>query len=267
MKYSTYGYRINQLSKAPGYNWLFLPGGPGLGSEYLIDFCKQLKLPGTITLLDFPMDGTNSNGKLDFAHWREGLINLLKNYPDVILVTHSFSGMFALSMPEIENSLCGLILMNTTSMNSFFDHVSKMQQKHHLPDLIPAASAYHLHPSNESYREFWNTYKHYCFTPDEMQHGEEMMNLFAFNNASYHHAIQYFYPHYECKLHSSMLPIMTIASEYDFVCPPEIFIQDKRYQSKNVLNKIIAQAGHCPWITRMDAIQDAFDDFVKKIHI
>ena len=80
MKYTKYGYRINQISEGSGYNWLFLPGGPGLGSEYLIDFCKRLKLPGSILLVDFPMDGTNKNGELGIKYWQDGLMDLLKNY-------------------------------------------------------------------------------------------------------------------------------------------------------------------------------------------
>lgn len=268
MKQSKYGYRINQLSNnASGYTWLFLPGGPGLGSEYLIDFCKTLQLPGSIYVLDFPMDGTNINGNLDFAEWRKGLIDLLTNFQNTILVTHSFSGMFALSMPEIENYLTGMVLMNTTTKNSFFEHVAKMHALHQLPDLVPAASAYHLNPSNETYKSFWETYKYYCFTQEEMSQGEEMMKLFAYNNAAYHYAITHFYADYESKFSSSQLPIMTITSADDYVCPPDIFISDKNFQSNNILNKIIPEAGHCPWVMHFNAVQAAFNEYIAKIEI
>ncbi len=42
-------------------NWLFLPGGPGLGSEALTDLTGLLrdKIPGVIWHFDLPNDGSN----------------------------------------------------------------------------------------------------------------------------------------------------------------------------------------------------------------
>lgn len=257
MKFTGYGYRINQIAQGAGYTWLFLPGSPGLGSEYLIDFCKALKLPGTVLLLDFPKDGTNTAGTLNFEEWKEGLIALLQTVSNPILVTHSFSGMFVLNTPEIESCLAGLVIMNTTTTNSFFEHVSDMQQKQNLPDLVPAASEYHLNPSDELYKKFWDTYKYYCFTAEEIPEGEKMIPLFAFNNESYYYTMQNFYADYKCKWQPSLIPAMTIASEYDFVCPPHVFINDKRFQSANIINKMIGKAGHCPWILHLDRYRNA----------
>ena len=266
MKYTRYGYRIHTISKTEGYNWLILPGGPGLGSEYLIDFCKQLTLPGNIRLLDFPMDGTNTYGEIGIHYWQEGLIEALKNFSDPIVVTHNFSGMFVLNMPEIEKHLAGLVLMNTTTENSFFQHVSEMRQKHHLPDLAPAASAYHLNPSSETYQVFWETYRYYCFTADEITLGEKMIEHFAFNSKTYLYIIQHFYPEYTCKLHPRHIPVMTIASENDFICSPTIFAQSKQFQADNIINKIIKNAGHCPWINHLDQVQKCFDEFADMLH-
>jgi hypothetical protein len=41
MIHTNYGYRISDLKEGTDYNWLFLPGGPGSGSEYLMDFCRE----------------------------------------------------------------------------------------------------------------------------------------------------------------------------------------------------------------------------------
>ncbi len=262
MNYTKYGYRIEPLAQGDGYNWLFLPGGPGLGSEYLREFCQSLDLPGSVLLLDFPRDGTNTQGELGIKYWQDGLIDLLKDYVDPILVTHSFSGMFALNLPELESNLRGLVLMNTTTQNSFFMHVAEMQQKHQLPDLVPAATQYHLEPSDQTYREFWNTYKYYCFTAEEMAEGEKMIQLLVFNNKAYHYAIENFYAHYQCQWYSQTLPIMTIASEYDYICPPQIFIKDPYFSSENITNKMIRQAGHCPWLRHIEEVKTCFKEFI-----
>ncbi|KTD57285.1 alpha/beta fold hydrolase [Legionella shakespearei] len=264
MKFTDHGYRINPIVQSSGYTWIFLPGGPGLGSEYLIDFCKNLKLPGSILLLDFPRDGTNPQGTLDFKDWEKGLIALLQTVHNPVLVTHSFAGMFVLNIPEIEPHLSGLVMMNTTTKNSFFEHVAAMQEKHQLPDLVAPATVYHLNPSDETYREFWNTYKYYCFTAEEMREGEQMIPLFAFNSEAYDYTIHNFYANYQCKWQPSLIPAMTIASEHDFICPPQIFIQDKRFQSANIINKVI-DAGHCPWILKQEEVQECFNEFIKTL--
>jgi hypothetical protein len=50
-----------QSSSAQDLNWIFIPGGPGLGSEALSGLTTLLsaKIPGTIWHFDFPNDGSN----------------------------------------------------------------------------------------------------------------------------------------------------------------------------------------------------------------
>jgi len=265
MHYSTYSYRIKPIyTSSSGYTWIFLPGGPGLGSAYLEPLCISLNLPGTTLLVDFPKDGANTEGLLNFAYWKKGLIDLISNCKNPVLVTHSFSGMFALDTPELEPYLTGLVLMNTTTRNTFFEYVGKMQNLHQLPDLVPAAAEYHLSPSSETYKAFWNTYKYYCFTTEELTLGEQMISLFTFNSSSYHYAIEHFYVDYQYHWQPK-IPTLTIASEKDFICPPAIFTEDKIFQQDHILNKIISQAGHCPWILYLNEMKYCFNEYILKI--
>ena len=272
INYSTYSYRVKKIPSLAyaaannnlhhDYTWLFLPGGPGLGAEYLEPFCTQLSLPGTCLLADYPKDGNNNRGTLDFQYWQEGLIDLLTQCANPILVAHSFAGMFILNTPEFAPYLSGLVLMNTTTKNSFFEHVAAMQQQYQLPDLIPAAAQYHLAPSDKTYREFWTTYQYYCFTHDELIAGQKMIPLLAFNNESYHYAVENFYPHYQCRWVPNT-PTLTISSTLDYICPPTIFTADPRFQQPHIINKIIPQAGHCPWLSQLPSLQECFDEFIK----
>lgn len=267
MSCTKYGYRIQQISEGIGYNWLFLPGGPGLGSEYLQSLCEQLNLSGSVYRVDFPMDGTNPKGTLDIEQWRLGLVDLLRSMPKVILVCHSFSAMFALLVPEIETELAGLVLMNTTTTNTFFEHIDAVQKKYSLPDLLPAASQYHLDPTDASYKAFWDSYKHYCFTHEELVEGENLQTLFTFNSAAYYYAIQHVFPNYQSQWYPTKIPAMTISSEFDYICPPKIFIEDQHYQAHNIINKMIFKAGHCPWLCAFDQVQQCFDAYSRLIEM
>lgn len=262
--YSPYHFRIKSIRNSPGYTWIFLPGGPGLGSEYLESLCHSLDLPGTILLADFPQDGTNNEGMLNFSYWKKGLIDLLNQYEQPILVTHSFAGMFVLDTPELEPYLKGLVLMNTTTGNTFFAQVNAMQKQHQLPDLVPPAAQYHLNPSSDTYKIFWNTYKHYCFTEAELKLGEQMLSLFAFNNHAYHYAILHFYADYHYRW-LPQVPTLTMTSEYDFICPPTIFTSNEAFQKEHIINKIILQAGHCPWLLEIEQMQQCFKEYLQKI--
>ncbi|WP_218460238.1 hypothetical protein [Rickettsia sp. TH2014] len=46
-------YRLNKLKEHSvcKLNWLFLPGGPGMGSNYLIDFASKLDLQGSLYVI------------------------------------------------------------------------------------------------------------------------------------------------------------------------------------------------------------------------
>lgn len=260
MNHSNYNYRIKKIRQDSGPTWIFLPDGPGLGSAYLNEFCRQLKLPGTTLVLDFPADGTNSLGRLNIAYWKKGLIELLKTQHNPILATHGFSGMFALGTPQIEPHLSGLILMNTSTKNSFAKHIMTMQETYELHDLGSVVFDYHLNPSKKTYLAFWKIYKHYFFTKEESALGEQMRMLFAYNHKAYQYAIDAFYPHYQSTW-QPQIPTMTITGEHDYICPATEFTANKLFQAPHIINNIIPKAGHCPWLLSLPAVQDCFNAF------
>ncbi|HEY5260284.1 MAG TPA: alpha/beta hydrolase, partial [Rhabdochlamydiaceae bacterium] len=88
------GSRLNRIrsSGKKKLNWIFLPGGPGLGSEAIAPLTSILKLPGKTWLLDLPGDGSNLRGS--FKNWKPALLEAVQALDNVILVGHSRGGMF-----------------------------------------------------------------------------------------------------------------------------------------------------------------------------
>jgi len=115
-------YRLNKLKEDNVYklNWLFLPGGPGMGANYLIDFVSKLDLQGSLFIADFPGDGDNhSTEEIHYEGWKAGLIEVVNSLSPCILVTHSFSGMFALTIDSLEGhaSILQLRLLKSYTFN------------------------------------------------------------------------------------------------------------------------------------------------------
>lgn len=88
------------------YNWLFLPGGPGLGAESLANLTSCLELPGTMWFLDFPGDGSNFiDNEHYFTRWTDALVEATNALDKVIIVAHSTGGMYVLASPNLKKIL------------------------------------------------------------------------------------------------------------------------------------------------------------------
>jgi pimeloyl-ACP methyl ester carboxylesterase len=103
--------RLNRLRRDnhTKYNWLFLPGGPGLGSESLHNLTEMLSLPGTIWYLDLPGDGSNitEDDENSFSNWSNALIEATNELDNVILVAHSSGGILLLQHQNLKTILWG----------------------------------------------------------------------------------------------------------------------------------------------------------------
>ncbi|HEY4831240.1 MAG TPA: alpha/beta hydrolase, partial [Waddliaceae bacterium] len=103
--------QLIRTTPSANFNWLFLAGGPGLGSESLGPLTQLLKLPGTMWNLDLPGDGSNltSDDHHYFSRWSEALTESVNALDNVILVAHSTGGMYALATPALQKMLTGLV--------------------------------------------------------------------------------------------------------------------------------------------------------------
>ncbi len=112
------GVRLRRRRRRPGpLNWLFLPGGPGIGSESLHELADALDAPGDIWMVDLPGDGSNrappGAGPDPFAAWPGVVVEAARALPNVVFAGHSTGGMYLLATPGLERHLLGLALVDT----------------------------------------------------------------------------------------------------------------------------------------------------------
>ncbi len=243
--WTKHGARLECVRSSAGlFNWLFLPGGPGLGSECLHSLTSILKVPGTIWHLDLPGDGSNSAGEI--CNWAEALVEATGALDNVILVGHSRGGMFALALPELQQNLVGLVLL---------DSAPNMQWK---SDFAPEEGVY---TDNASLREFVLAGAPYMFTKEGLAKGRKMLEGLPYNLRAIQWTQDHFDPTYEAKWIPHM-PALILSGAEDQATPLKYFAENRAFHRNNIVMKEIPHAGHFPWIENPQGIIDAFSAFL-----
>ena len=170
-------YRLTQVQDHHGPVWLFLPGGAGLGSEYYDSLMEAVSLPGTIYLLDYPGDGSNPK-PLEPQDWKKGLLEVVRSFENVHLVAHSFGAMFVMTIPELEDDLKSLILMDGSP--------KRLQHRHGGPS--------HLK------EEFPKSLSRYV-TPEQLSRAETLFSHLPYNDEAFMWVRDHFHPDFHDNCH------------------------------------------------------------------
>jgi pimeloyl-ACP methyl ester carboxylesterase len=107
-------YNQTQVCTTIEKNTIFFPGIPGLSSQYFSSLINMLGLPTNVWRVDLPGNGGNLNHRFkSFDSWLNLFPEALSRFDRPILVSHSFGGMIPLMIPQMEELVSGIILLNT----------------------------------------------------------------------------------------------------------------------------------------------------------
>jgi len=245
------------------YNWLFLPGGPGLGSESLRTLTKILKLPGTIWHLDLPGDGSNQtpDDEKYFSRWSEALLEAVSSLNNVILVAHSTGGMYALASPKIEKILKGLVLMDSAPDSSWQKEFIQHVQAHPIKQTDKLQIQYAKKPSNTLLRKITIASATYSFTKKGLNKGMSLLKGLPFNYKTCEWSGKHFDKTYKSKWVPRNIPTLILAGEEDQIIPLDLFSLSKKFQRKNIIIRSINNAGHFPWIENPRQVVNVFNEY------
>ena len=250
-------------------NWLFLPGGPGLGSEALTGLTELLKnkIPGAIWHFDLPNDGSNILKDKPISNWRAALIQALTAFEKVILVAHSTPGMYVQTMPELETILQGLVLIGSAPDASWQKIFVEYRKNNIDSVIIEAEKEYIKNPNDETLRKLLIAEAKNCFiTEKSLRDGKELMMTIPINHAATEQASKSFDSEkYKATWVPQYLNTLIMAGSSDSITPLKLFKNNKIYDRKNILMKEISGAGHYPWFENPNEVVDAFQEFFGKL--
>ncbi len=261
---------LAQSNPGKGYNWLFVAGGPGADSEYFNELINALELPGNVWLVDLPENGgnrLNAEYKVDYDFntlWETSLKHVLRSLNHVILVGHSFSGLYPLLFPEIEKDLLGLVIISSASM-PWIDQALKKAKSKNLPSFEKEMAEFLANKSPETFYKARKIFAYYYFTPETFKQGNDILFRGDFN----FHAMNWWLSKASSIDFDSILvpsiPTLIIGGSEDCAVPFEGYLADERYKKSNILIKEIKGGSHFPWLENPQEIKKLFHEYAMQI--
>lgn len=247
-------------------NWLFLPGGPGVDSECMLELTKHLDVPGNCWLVDLPFNGTNQPYEFTsnevYKRWPNYLLAAVKNFQTPILVGHSFGGFFPLFVPELETLLKGLVILN--SVPTIDSHLFEQYRiTKGLPPLDSYRSDFVSNPNIDTMKALYRAEAPYFFAPEDQAKGiEAIIDKLEYCLPTEH----WFYTEGAAEFKAikwvpQTVPTLIMGGENDYITPLEIFLEDKRFKRDNIQFCNIPNAGHFPWFEEPLFMSARFSSF------
>ncbi len=259
------GVRMRARVRRDGdLNWLFLPGGPGIGSESLHELVDAIEVPGTAWLVDLPGDGSNTSHRRlsadPYASWPAVLLEAAAAVDNPVYVGHSTGGMYLLSTAILEQLLVGMVLISTAPDASWLPAFSAMCEQNPLPAVAEATGRYEREPTNDNLAAVAVASAPWNFTAESVAVGAELLGRMPYNGSAVAWSDDNFDNTYQSTWWPSVIPTLIVSGSDDRIVAQTSW-SESRFSGPNVLHRTVDGGAHFPWIERPDAVREAFSEF------
>ena len=263
------GVRLRRRAQWPGaFNWLLLPGGPGIGSESLHELADTLEVPGSVWMVDLPGDGSNRSppGASDdpFSVWPGAVVEAARAVESPVFVGHSTGGMYLLDTPALAPLLRGMALLDTAPDAAWHPLFVEMTRAHPLPGVEAATAVYEADRRDENIAAIAVASAPWNFTPAGLEAGRDLLARMPYCSAAVDWSDAHFDHSYAARWWPSDIPVLRLAGAEDRIVWQGGW-DDPRFRTPNVIDRLIPGAGHFPWIENPEAVRAAFVDFTERI--
>ncbi|MFW3112506.1 hypothetical protein MHAE_01915 [Mycobacterium haemophilum DSM 44634] len=269
VRWTPSGVRLRRRASRGGdLNWLFLPGGPGIGSQSLHELVDAVAAPGCSWMVDLPGDGSNINAPgapVDpYSLWPQVLLEAAQAVAHPVFVGHSTGGHYLLSVPALDACLAGLVLISSAPDASWLPVFEQMTRDNPLPGVEQASARYESDPTNERLRILAIESAPWNFTSHSMVQGAEILARMPYNSQAVQWSAAHFDRGYQLAWWPTQLPTLIVSGSADRIVTQTLW-QDKRFGTPNTTWCVIDEAGHFPWIEQPTAVHDAFAALAERI--
>ncbi|MDP7701752.1 MULTISPECIES: alpha/beta fold hydrolase [unclassified Mycobacterium] len=271
VRWTASGVRMRLYRRRSGdANWLFLPGGPGIGSESLQELVDAVAVSGCSWLVDLPGDGSNVDAPGapadPYSLWPEVLAEASRAVERPIYVGHSTGGEYLLSTPALAEVLHGLVLISTAPDASWMPLYDRMTADNPLPGVEAATARYAKDPTRENLREVAVQSAPWNFLAATVAAGAELLGRMPYNIPAVQWSAEHFDRDYQFAWWPSTLPTLIISGSEDRIVTQSLW-RTASFQTENVLWSVIPEAGHFPWMEQPEAVRGSFAELEQRIGV
>ena len=260
------GVRLRRHSQREGpFNWLLLPGGPGIGSESLIELADVMEVPGARSGWWICQgDGSNRNAPgapaNPFAQWPQVLVEAAQALPNAVFLGHSTGGMYLLGTPEVEKHICGLVLVDTAPDASWNPRFVAMTESDPLPEVAAAAAVYEADRRDENIAAIAVASAPWNFSSAGLKAGRALLARMPYNSAAVDWSDTHFDHVYSARWWPQTLPVLVAAGAEDRILWQGGW-DEPRFHGANVEFAKISGGGHFLWTENAAEISRVFNLF------
>jgi pimeloyl-ACP methyl ester carboxylesterase len=270
--YDDNSVRYKLVKSNPGpivYNWLFVPGGPGVDSNYFLSLIEELDVPGNFWFIDLPANGTNITEQItadyDFETWGDCLISAIQKFDNPIYVGHSFGGQFPLLHPQLEHILKGFVILNTTP-SLWMEEAARYAAENNVSVSVEPIMEFERNPTPDTLKSALLACAPFYFPEESLEKGKKLFEKMSINHLAagwWLKKVQEL--NYNAKWIPQNIPTLILGASHDCITPYTLFENDTRFHRPNILMKKVQNAGHFPWLEQMDVVKASFNDFENAI--
>lgn len=256
--------KVSNIIPRDGPNWIVIPGGPGMGPEYLAELFGRLDLKGSIWTFDIlDAHGESTLGEEVVAGWKRSLLEAAESLKPALIFGHSFGGMLALSTKELERHIAGLILADSDPVDWLKDcavpPIPKSEMEAWGKKLSDA-------PSDALYREFFSAIAPYYFSEECLRAGRELIDRNSYSYRTFLIGSEHFFSNYEMAIDLRPIPVFCLAGERDIITPMNIYQRSARFKGKKDARYFsIPGGGHFPWVENFKEVSSVLRRIEKAV--
>lgn len=247
---NSYGYTITDIGdKNPTQlSWIFVPGGPGFNSSYLLDLVLSLQLEGNRYLIDYP---ENPNQLID------NFVPTIKTFQNPVIVGHSFGSMIVMMLPELQHIIKGLVILNSSPV--LWYNPKQIDQQ---------MISFINNPNKTNFDKVLGRSLIGYFNPYYLNIGFDMVSNIPSN---YTLLAWWFLKSLQINYHYKWIPsfmVLIIMGQYDKITPIQLWYDKNRqflWNKSNITVSIIPNSGHFPWIENFRTIKYLIECYQKNI--
>lgn len=239
--------KVSNIIPRDGPNWILIPGGPGMGPEYLSELFGRLELEGSIWTFDILDAGRESlPGEEMVDGWKRSLLEAAETLKPAMVFGHSFGGMLALSAKGLEKHIAGLLLANSDPVDWLKDCADSPIPK---SETAPWMKKFKDAPSDSLYRDFFSAIAPYYFSKECLRAGRELIDRNSYSHRAFQIGSDIFFSSYEVAIDLRPIPVFCLAGEHDLITPMRVYQRSPQFKEKKDARYFsIPGGGHFPWV-------------------